>query len=84
MLGTLEGTSDCAGTFLDTLTPHPIAFALDLMALDREDVEIVDLSDECDDLADDLADDFAKRGASGGWQKHNRICSLLNGEAKSR
>ena len=38
--------------------PRLIAFAPDLTALDREEVETADWSDERDDLADDLADDF--------------------------
>ena len=44
--------------FLLRLMPRLIAFAPDLTALDREEVETVDWSDEHDDLVDDLAEDF--------------------------
>ena len=38
--------------------PCSIAFAPDLTALDREEVEMADWSDERDDLVDDLAEEF--------------------------
>ena len=44
------------------LTRCLIAFAPDLTALDREEVETADWSDEQDDLVEDLVDDFVKEG----------------------
>jgi hypothetical protein len=39
--------------FLIRLMPRPTALALDLTALDREDVETADWRDEREDLAED-------------------------------
>ena len=59
-LAHLRGQAIALAPFLIHLMPHSIAFAPDLTALDREEVETADWSDEHDDLVDDLVEDFIK------------------------
>ena len=50
----LRGRTIALAPFLIRLMPRPIAFALDLAALDTE--EVVDRSDERDDFAEDFVE----------------------------
>ena len=52
-LARLRGRAIELAPFLIRLTPRPTALALDLTALDREDVETADWRDEREDLAED-------------------------------
>jgi hypothetical protein len=79
-LAHLRGQAIAMAPFLIHLTPCLIAFAPDLTALDREEVETADWSNECDDLVDD----FVEEGGIRRVKKDIGFYSLLNSEARSR
>ena len=61
------GRAIALAPFLTCLTPCPMTLALDLMALDREEAETADWSDEREDLAEDLAADFVVEEGGISW-----------------
>src|ERR1700733_8079495 len=60
-LARLRGRAIALAPFLIRLTPRPIAFAPDLTAFDREEIETADWSDEHDDLVEDFVEYCVKR-----------------------